>query len=47
MNDENSYNYWVSMPQVNLLQNMNLMWLEHVLWTRLFLISVAENLNDL
>ena len=29
------------------MQNMDLAWLEHVFWTRLFLISVAENLNDL
>lgn len=26
---------------------MNLVWLEHILWTRLFLISVAESLADL
>ena len=43
----NPYDYWVSINQVNLMQNMNLAWLEHVLWTRLFLISVAESLGDL
>lgn len=40
-------NYWVSNNQVNLLTQMNLVWLEHILWTRLFLISVAESLADL
>lgn len=43
----NPYDYWVSTNQVNLMQNMDLAWLEHILWTRLFLISVAENLGDL
>lgn len=43
----NPYDYWVSINQVNLMQNMDLAWLEHILWTRLFLISVAENLGDL
>lgn len=43
----NPYDYWISIHQVNLLQNMNLAWLEHVLWTRLLLISIAENLSDL
>ena len=42
-----SNDYWVSVNQVNLLEQMNLAWLEHVFWTRLFLISVAENLKDL
>ena len=41
------YDYWVSINQVNLLTQMNLVWLEHILWTRLFLISVAESLGDL
>lgn len=40
-------NNWVSIKQVNLLRQMDLMWLEHVLWTRLLLISIADNLNDL
>lgn len=43
----NSNNFWMSMNQVNLLNQMNLMWLEHVLWTRLLLISIAGNLGDL
>lgn len=43
----NPYYYWISTNQVNLLQNMNLAWLEHILWTRMLLISIAENLNDL
>lgn len=43
----NPYDYWISIHQVNLLRNMNLAWLEHVLWTRLLLISIAENLDDL
>ena len=42
-----SNDYWVSVNQVNLLEQMNLAWLEHVFWTRLFLISVAEDLKDL
>lgn len=42
-----SMNNWMSMNQVNLLKQMRLMWLEHVLWTRLLLISIAENLSDL
>ncbi|MGN1269449.1 MAG: LysM peptidoglycan-binding domain-containing protein [Clostridia bacterium] len=43
----NPYDYWISINQVNLLQNMNLMWIEHILWTRMLLISIAENLADL
>lgn len=43
----NPYDYWISINQVNLLLNMNLAWLEHVLWTRMLLISIAENLKDL
>lgn len=41
------YPRWMSINQVNLLTQMNLVWLEHILWTRLFLISVAESLADL
>lgn len=45
---DNGYdNYWVSINEVNLLENMNLVWIEHILWTRMLLISIAENLNDL
>lgn len=40
-------NNCISTNQVNLLTSMNLAWLEHVLWTRLLLISVAESLDDL
>lgn len=43
----NPYDYWMSINQVNLLQNMNLAWIEHILWTRMLLISIAENLADL
>lgn len=43
----NPYDYWVSVNEVNLLKNMNLAWIEHILWTRMLLISIAENLNDL
>lgn len=39
--------YWIGVNQVNLLVQMNLAWLEHVFWTRLFFISVAEDLKDL
>lgn len=45
-NDE--YNdYWISVPEVDLLEHMNLVWIEHILWTRMLLISIAENLSDL
>lgn len=40
-------NYWISRNESNLLEAMNIAWLEHVLWTRLLLISIAENLDDL
>ena len=43
----NNNDYWVSKNQVDLMENMNLAWLEHVFWTRLFLISVADSLGDL
>lgn len=43
----NPFNYWMSINQVNLLQDMNIAWIEHILWTRMLLISIAENLNDL
>lgn len=32
---------------MNLSDEMNTLWEQHVFWTRLFLISVAENLKDL
>lgn len=43
----NPHDYWVSINQVNLLTQMNLVWIEHILWTRMLLISIAENLKDL
>ena len=46
-NSNNPNDYWISVNEVNLLSNMNLAWLEHIFWTRLFLISVAESLSDL
>lgn len=39
--------YWISINQVHLLEDMNLKWLEHIFWTRLLLISIAEDLKDL
>lgn len=47
MNYLDPYDYWISINEVNLLTEMNRVWLEHIFWTRLFLISVAESLNDL
>lgn len=40
-------NFCVSMNQVNLLEQMNLVWEQHIMWTRMLLISIAENLKDL
>lgn len=40
-------NLCFSPAYVNLLKQMNLVWEQHILWTRMFLISVAENLKDL
>ena len=45
--NSNVYPNWMSSNEVNLLTRMNLVWLEHIFWTRLFLISVAEDLADL
>ena len=46
-NYEQNPSYWISMNQVQLLQQMNLVWEQHIMWTRMLLISIAENLNDL
>lgn len=40
-------NYCISMSQVKLLEQMNLVWEQHIMWTRMLLISIAENLKDL
>ena len=42
-----SQDYWISVNQVDLANRMNLAWLEHIMWTRMFLISVAGELKDL
>lgn len=44
--NQNNY-YWVSIDEVRLLELMNLVWQEHIMWTRLLLISIAEDLKDL
>ena len=46
-NDAQNESYWVSMNQVQLLKQMNLVWEQHIMWTRMLLISIAENLKDL
>ena len=43
----NCNNYWISINQVQLLNQMNLVWEQHIMWTRMLLISIAENLKDL
>lgn len=37
----------ITQNAMNLSDEMNTLWEQHVFWTRLFLISVAENLKDL
>ena len=44
--DQNS-NYWISVNEVQLIKQMNLVWEQHIMWTRTLLISIAENLKDL
>ena len=39
--------YWVSINEVRLLEQMNLVWEQHIMWTRMLLISIAENLKEL
>ena len=39
--------YWVSINEVRLLEQMKLVWEQHIMWTRMLLISIAENLKDL
>lgn len=46
-NDDFPNNYWYSINQVNLIKLMNLVWEQHIMWTRMLLISIAENLKDL
>ena len=43
----NFNNFCISVKEVNLLTLMNLVWEQHIMWTRMLLISIAENLNDL
>lgn len=43
----NQNNYWISINEVNLLEQMNLVWEQHIMWTRMLLISIAEDLKDL
>ena len=40
-------NYWWSIRQVDLLKRMNLAWEQNIMWTRMLLISIAEDLKDL
>ena len=39
-------NYCISMNEVNLIKRMNLVWEQHIMWTRMLFISIAENLKD-
>lgn len=43
----NSQDKWISKNQMDLLSKMNLKWLEYVFWTRLLLISIVDELEDL
>ena len=42
-----NHEYWISMNQVQLIKQMNLVWEQHIMWTRMLLISIAEDLKDL
>ena len=46
-NDDFPNDYWFSINQVNLIKLMNLVWEQHIMWTRMLLISIAEDLKDL
>ncbi len=37
----------ISPNEVNLIKKMNLVWEQHIMWTRMLLISIAESLVDL
>ena len=39
--------YYISIYHVRLLEKMNLVWEQHIMWTRMLLISIAESLGDL
>lgn len=45
--NNSSNDYWVSVNQLNLQRNMDLVWEQHIMWTRMLLISIAESLGDL
>ena len=47
LRENQNNNYWVSIDEVRLLELMNLVWQEHIMWTRLLLISIAKDLKDL
>ncbi|MBQ9266986.1 MAG: acetylglutamate kinase [Clostridia bacterium] len=40
-------NQCISRNQVQLLEQMNLVWEQHIMWMRMLLISIAEDLKDL
>jgi spore germination protein YaaH len=46
-NHKNNTIIGISTKGVELIKEMNTLWEQHVFWTRLFLISVAEELKDL
>lgn len=45
--NNSSNDYWVSVNQLNLQRNMDLVWEQHIMRTRMLLISIAESLGDL
>ena len=38
--------YLISINQVQLLTQMNLVWEQHIMWTRMLLISIASDLKS-